>query len=109
MPRKKAARRAAPRKPATPARTPGGRPAPSVVAGRIAPTPGGITVLSEPPHAHVVCRVCGRIADVPLDTHDELVLEQMAGRRPEGWSVELIAFSLTGACARCREGPAAPR
>jgi len=66
-------------------------------------------VLTEPPHAHIVCRVCGRIADVPLETHDALLLEQMASRRPDGWSVDLIAFSLTGACARCREGPTAPR
>jgi Fe2+ or Zn2+ uptake regulation protein len=80
-----------------------------VVPGRLAVPASGLTVLSEPPHAHVVCRVCGRIADVPLDTNDALVLEQMAGRRPDGWSVELIAFSLTGACARCREGPPTPR
>ena len=66
-------------------------------------------VLGEPPHSHIVCKVCGRIADVPLDTQDALTLERMARRRPDGWSVDLVAFSLTGACARCREGPPAPR
>jgi len=61
-------------------------------------------VLSEPPHAHVVCRVCGRIANVPLDTEGSLLLERLARQRPEGWSVDLISFSLTGACERCRRG-----
>jgi hypothetical protein len=33
------------------------------------------------------------------------LLVALASRHPEGWRVDGIAFSLTGACARCREGP----
>jgi Fe2+ or Zn2+ uptake regulation protein len=67
--------------------------------------PESLEVLSEPPHAHIVCRSCGRIAEVPLDTEAKLRLEELARARPSGWSVDLIAYSLTGACSRCREGP----
>lgn len=65
-------------------------------------------MLAEAPHAHIVCRVCGRIAPLPLDTESALRLEGIADGHPEGWSVELVAFSVTGACPRCREGPVAP-
>lgn len=64
----------------------------------------GLAVLSEPPRAHIVCRVCGRISPVPLETEQELLLERLALSRPDGWTVDRISFSLTGACARCREG-----
>lgn len=40
-----------------------------------------------------------------LDAH---LLSELAGRRPDGWSVERIAFSVAGACQRCREGSSAP-
>ena len=40
-----------------------------------------------------------------LDCH---LLTELAGRRPDGWSLERIAFSVAGACQRCREGPSAP-
>ena len=66
--------------------------------------PQRLAVLSEAPRGHIVCRVCGRIAEVPLDTGSQLMLEQLAMRRPDGWSVDLVSFSLTGACARCRQG-----
>jgi len=65
-------------------------------------------LLAERPHAHIVCRSCGRIASVPLETEEELRLESIARAAPEGWSVDLVAFSLTGACPRCRQGPDAP-
>jgi Fe2+ or Zn2+ uptake regulation protein len=58
----------------------------------------------EPPHAHAVCRLCGRIADVDLRLEDLRQLEELAQRRPGGWYVEGITFSLTGACPRCRHG-----
>ena len=66
------------------------------------------SVLAEPPHAHIVCRVCGRIAALPLDTDTALRLERIAEVRPSGWSADLIAYSVTGACPRCRQGPDAP-
>jgi Fe2+ or Zn2+ uptake regulation protein len=62
--------------------------------------------LAEDPHAHVVCRACGRIQRIELTELDRHLLTELAGRHPEGWSVDGIAFSLTGACQRCREGPA---
>jgi len=40
-----------------------------------------------------------------LNELDRHLLTELAGLHPEGWSVEQIAFSLTGACRRCREGP----
>ncbi|MFZ1024328.1 MAG: hypothetical protein WAN87_09350 [Thermoplasmata archaeon] len=62
--------------------------------------------LNEDPHAHVVCRVCGRIAGLALQQTDLWMLTEVAERRPEGWSVDGITYTLTGACPRCREGPA---
>jgi Fe2+ or Zn2+ uptake regulation protein len=53
----------------------------------------------------VVCRVCGRIQRIELTELDRHVLTEMAERHPEDWAVDGIAFSLTGACRRCREGP----
>ena len=62
--------------------------------------------LVEDPHAHIVCRACGRIQSVELTELDRHFLTELAGRHPDGWSVDGIAFSLMGACRRCREGPA---
>ena len=69
--------------------------------------PAGVA-LSEDPHAHVVCRVCGRIQSLDLNELDRHLLTELAALHPDGWSVERVAFSLTGACRRCREGPPAP-
>lgn len=65
--------------------------------------------LLEDPHAHVVCRVCGRIQRIELTELDRHLLTELAMRHPEGWSVDGIAFSMTGACQRCREGPPSVR
>lgn len=61
--------------------------------------------LGEPPHAHVVCRRCGRIQSIELTELDRYVLTELARHHPDGWSVDGVAFSATGACRRCREGP----
>lgn len=61
--------------------------------------------LPEDPHAHIVCRVCGRIQPMDLNELDRHLLTELAALRPDGWSVERIAYSLTGACRRCRQGP----
>ncbi|MGB6501547.1 MAG: hypothetical protein WBG19_09175 [Thermoplasmata archaeon] len=87
------------RRAARPARRPAARP-PEIRAVR----PAGVD-LSEDPHAHVVCRVCGRIQSLDLNELDRHLLTELAALHPEGWSVEQVAFSLTGACRRCREGP----
>jgi len=63
--------------------------------------------LGEDPHAHIVCRSCGRIQLVELTELDRHLLTELAASHPDGWSVDGIAYSLTGACRRCREGPAA--
>lgn len=78
--------------------------APVARSGRAEPLP----LSEELPHAHIVCRVCGRIQGMELSELDRHVLTQIAAGRPDGWSVERIAFSLAGACQRCREGPSAP-
>jgi Fe2+ or Zn2+ uptake regulation protein len=61
--------------------------------------------LGEDPHAHIVCRNCGRIQGIELTELDRLTLTEIARHHPDGWSVDGIAFSATGACRRCREGP----
>ena len=65
--------------------------------------------LLEDPHSHIVCRVCGRIQRIELTELDRHLLTELAMRHPDGWSVDGISFSLTGACQRCREGPSARR
>ncbi len=94
------------------ARTPGrGRqPAPSrrrstpTQVIRVSAAPAVRVDLLEDPHAHVVCRVCGRIQRVALTELDRHLLTEMSSHHPDGWSVDGISFSLTGACQRCREG-----
>jgi len=87
--------------------------------GRSRPLPGagptvlarpapGLSALGEDPHAHIVCRVCGRIQGLELTELDRHLLTELAALTPDGWSVERIAYSLAGACRRCREGPPAP-
>jgi hypothetical protein len=88
-----------PHRAAAPPRVPGTRSDPPD-----APRP----LLAERPHAHIVCRGCGRIAPLNLDLDEELRLEAIARASPDGWSVDLVAFSLTGTCPRCRQGPVAP-
>jgi len=70
-----------------------------------APIPRAPVELIEDPHAHIVCRVCGRIQAVELTELDRHFLTRLAEDHPEGWAVDGIAYSLTGSCRRCREGP----
>lgn len=58
---------------------------------------------TERPHGHIVCRSCGRIATVSFAAEEEVLLERFAARRPPGWFVEGITYSLTGLCRRCHE------
>jgi hypothetical protein len=66
--------------------------------------PRPVALDEERPHAHVVCRICGRIQPLELTELDCHVLTELASHRPDGWSAERIAFSVAGACQRCREG-----
>lgn len=59
-------------------------------------------LLREAPHAHAVCRVCGRISEVELSTEDSLRLETLVARPPDGWAIEVITVGMTGGCPRCR-------
>lgn len=72
---------------------------------RITAVPTVRSELAEDPHAHIVCRVCGRIQRIELTELDRHFLAEMSTHRPDGWSVDGISYSLTGACRRCREGP----
>jgi Fe2+ or Zn2+ uptake regulation protein len=81
---------------------------PAETLGAPAPPPRVVRVeLGEDPHAHIVCRNCGRIQRLELTELDRHLLTEIARRHPDGWSVDGVAFSATGACRRCREGPAA--
>jgi Fur family ferric uptake transcriptional regulator len=50
------------------------------------------------PHAHLVCRVCGR--ELELDPHVMTPLRQMVRRRT-GFHVDAQHLTLTGLCSRC--------
>jgi Fe2+ or Zn2+ uptake regulation protein len=83
-------------------RAPGRGPRPAISAARpVRPIPG------EDPHGHIVCRICGRIQVLDLSELDLHLLTELAALAPEGWSVDRIAYSIAGACQRCREGPSA--
>ncbi len=99
------ARRPAPR----PSRRRTPRSAPPAPPRAVPPrrNPGPVET-TEDPHSHIVCHACGRIQTVELSDLDRHLLTELAGLRPDGWSVDRIAFSLAGACRRCREGPDAP-
>jgi len=99
------ARRTRPRKPARPpaARSPTIRVAPV----RIARPSSRIAALPEPPHTHLVCRVCARIIELPMEFDQQQTLESLLLRAPGGWMVDSITVSMTGGCPRCREGPPA--
>ncbi len=47
----------------------------------------------EPPHAHFVCRLCGRIEDVPVTP---------SATHPEGFRVEEVQLTYRGICGRCQ-------
>lgn len=79
--------------------------APVTVSISVGPRPR--VELTEEPRSHIVCRGCGRIQSIELTELERHLLTELAGRRPDGWNVERVAFSLMGACRRCREGPTA--
>ncbi|HTW55751.1 MAG TPA: hypothetical protein VMG36_04805 [Thermoplasmata archaeon] len=92
------------------ARRPAARPARRIrakvtVVPTPVPRPPGVS-LDEDPHAHIVCRSCGRIQELELSELDRHLLTELAALHPDGWGVDRVAFSLTGSCRRCREGPA---
>lgn len=57
-----------------------------------------------PAHTHIVCRRCARISHLALTLEDLASLTSLVERRPRGWSVDGISYSLTGVCPRCAAG-----
>jgi Fe2+ or Zn2+ uptake regulation protein len=67
-----------------------------------------VTAIGEPfryearpePHYHAMCRVCGRLYDVPARADSRI-----RGRSglPEGFRVEKVDVTVRGVCLRCRE------
>lgn len=54
------------------------------------------------PHQHLVCRACGRLADVAYGPLSDVPVPrgELAGFLPEGLDIRII-----GLCPRCRPGP----
>jgi hypothetical protein len=77
-------------------------PAP-VVPGSV---PEGVALTMPPPetpHGHLICHHCGRIAELELTELDRHLLMETSRRRPDGWEVDGVTFSLTGTCPGCRK------
>lgn len=77
------------------------RPPVPVVPGSV---PEGVAMTTPPPetpHGHLICHRCGRIAELELTELDRHLLTELSHRRPEGWEIGGVTFSLTGTCARC--------
>jgi Fur family ferric uptake transcriptional regulator len=53
------------------------------------------------PHDHALCRVCGRLFDVPPGAEPAIRARAMV---PEGFRVERIDLTIRGTCVRCRAG-----
>jgi Fe2+ or Zn2+ uptake regulation protein len=66
-----------------------------------------VTAVGEPyryearpePHDHAMCRICGRLDDVPARADSRI---RGRARVPEGFRVERIEITIRGVCARCR-------
>lgn len=69
------------------------------------PAPRPRIALREPPHAHAVCRQCGRISEVEVGAFDGEQWTSFAAAGTPDWSIEGISLSITGYCPRCRLGP----
>jgi hypothetical protein len=74
-----------------------------VVPGSV---PEGVALVAPPPetpHGHLICPTCGRIAELELTELDRHLLTELSRRRPGGWLVDGVTFSLTGTCPGCRK------
>ena len=52
-------------------------------------------------HFHVVCRMCGHVADVETEVDDVSITEKAAGH--EGFLLEGCKLEFIGICERCRK------
>ena len=51
-------------------------------------------------HHHVVCRVCGAVADVDVDVDDGLIADKATGH--EGFEIENCHVEFVGVCKECQ-------
>lgn len=64
------------------------------------------------PHQHLVCRVCGRMADVHLPAVSPVApvaVGRVAARARPGFVVEEVDVRIVGRCETCPPGAAGPR
>jgi Fe2+ or Zn2+ uptake regulation protein len=59
--------------------------------------------VNQRPHAHLVCRKCGAIADVQSDVSQ---LVKPFRRLSKGWQAEEVDLEIRGLCPKCQ--PASP-
>lgn len=50
-------------------------------------------------HVHLVCRVCGAVAESPAQVADDLVAELA---RAHGFAADMTHMAIQGECAQCR-------
>jgi Fe2+ or Zn2+ uptake regulation protein len=55
--------------------------------------------LTDRPHHHAVCRVCGAVVELPAGALDAV---ERRLRRDHGFTLEAEHFALVGRCAACR-------
>jgi Fur family transcriptional regulator, peroxide stress response regulator len=58
---------------------------------------------SKAPHYHLICRICGKIADAPFPVEDPLVA--LARRESHGFQIEEPRLDFIGVCAACQAHP----
>jgi Fur family peroxide stress response transcriptional regulator len=51
-------------------------------------------------HDHLICRQCGRMADLETSELNELPLPK---RKPQGFQIDDYTVQFTGTCAECRK------
>jgi Fur family ferric uptake transcriptional regulator len=59
-----------------------------------------------PAHQHLVCRVCGRVTEIPAAELDDLAARLQTSY---GFAIEPLHFAIQGTCRPCRGGPGADR
>ena len=52
-------------------------------------------------HYHVVCRICGAVADVKAEVDDGVIAKEAEGH--EGFLIEDCHLEFVGVCERCRD------
>lgn len=60
--------------------------------------------VNQRPHAHLVCRTCGAIADVHSNVSE---LVKPFRQLPKGWRAEEVDLEIRGLCPKCQAGRAA--